>query len=1037
MDTMKTNAQPLTDWSQRTTATYRTQTKSSGVAVEYMVQLANTLHKDMWVNMPYLADDAYVQGFAQYVHDNLAPGLKVYVEYGNEIWNGAGPAFYPAFQYVDNYAQTHGITHQQATADLSTHDWNIWRNIFGSQTGVTFLRVAATQFSNPDLVNQEITRLVATADPTDPDHGFDVVSGAPYFTPNYSQYTAATTVQQMESDSLNAAYALAPAVDQFMAMNAKWEAALGQTIPVFMYEGGIFLTPASTVPWYHAYLQTQTDPGMYAVTLAYLNILQQHGVNGLAYYNFISPIGTNGPWGSMQYLGEPTAQTPKYDALAAFANGQTGLDSLSNFTVTGSSSATAGVSQTIKVTAIGSSGATFTGYLGTVHFTGSDAQAGLPADYVFTAADQGVHTFTITLKTAGSQSVTATDLANPSSSGSLTGVTVTAAAPGAFRVTGFPATIAGAPHNFTVTVTDSYGNPTSNYTGTVHFTTSDWEGVLPANYTFTAADAGIHTFTATLKAAYPQTITVTDTAQSSITGGQSNIPVSPSSFNAFAIWPYPSTAFVGVPYAYTISAVDAYNNTVASYTGTAHFTSTDLSATLPADYTFTAADQGIHVFNITLNSVGSRLVTVTDTMISTASGHVWVQASPPVSLNLSMGGGQVGAPPPASPTGAAQQLTVTVTGAAGATLTGYTGTLHFTSSDPKAALPADYTFKAADKGVHTFTITLKTAGSQSVTATDKSNSAITATLSGVIVKPGPLSALRVSGFPATVAGLAHTFTVSATDVNGNVITGYTGTVHFTTTDWEGTLPANYTFTAADKGVHTFTATLRAAYPESITATDVANAALSGQQTNISVTPGAFARMVIWSYPSTVAGVSNTFTVSAQDVYNNTITGYTGRVHFNSIDPQAVLPADYTFTTADKGAHSFSAALKTAGNERLSVFDVSLVSSQFNIAVTVKPAAAATLRVSGFPSATSVGVTNSFLITALDAYGNVATGYQGSIIISTVNLLAVLPPVYAFTTADAGKHTFSAIIMTPGTGSLVATDTINALVTGIETGIQAT
>ena len=37
-----------------------------------------------------------------------------------------------------------------------------------------------------------------------------------------------------------------------------------------------------------------------------------------------------------------------------------------------------------------------------------------------------------------------------------------------------------------------------------------------------------------------------------------------------------------------------------------------------------------------------------------------------------------------------------------------------------------------------------------------------------------------------------------------MVTGYTGTVHFTSTDNTATLPANYTFTAADKGVHTFT-----------------------------------------------------------------------------------------------------------------------------------------------------------------------------------------------------------------------------------------
>ena len=52
--------------------------------------------------------------------------------------------------------------------------------------------------------------------------------------------------------------------------------------------------------------------------------------------------------------------------------------------------------------------------------------------------------------------------------------------------------------------------------------------------------------------------------------------------------------------------------------------------------------------------------------------------------------------------------------------TGYTGTVHFTSTDSAATLPADYTFTGGDAGTHTFTltITLNTAGAQTITATD-------------------------------------------------------------------------------------------------------------------------------------------------------------------------------------------------------------------------------------------------------------------------------------------------------------------------------
>jgi hypothetical protein len=1027
MDTMKTNAQPLTDWSQRTTATYRTQTKSSGVAVEYMVQLANTLHKDMWVNMPYLADDAYVQGFAQYVHDNLAPGLKVYVEYGNEDWNGAGAAFYPGFQYVDTWGQARGLTHQQATADLSTHVWNIWRNIFGSQTGVTFMRVAATQFSNPDLVNQEITRLTATADPTDPDHGFDIISGAPYFAPNTSQYSASTTVQQIESDTLASVYALGPAIDQFMAMAAKWGTTLGRTIPVIMYEGGPTFIASSTSSWYQAYVQTQTDPGMYAVTMAYLDILRQHGVNGLLYYDFINPISSFGPWGSMQYLGEPTAQTPKYNALSDYATGKSGLDSLTGFTIAGLAPATAGVTQTITVTARGTSGGTFTGYLGTVHFSSTDAKAGLPANYIFTAADKGVHTFTVTLKTAGSQNVTVSDAASPNTSGVPASIPITPGAAGAFRVAGFPATTAGASHTFTVTATDIYGNPTSNYVGTVHFTSSDWQGALPANYTFTLVDAGIHTFTATLKAAYPESITATDTAQSSMTGSQAGIVVSPAPFSTYALWPYPATATTGVSYSYSVRATDAYTNTITGYTGTVHFTSTDSQAALPANYTFTAGDQGNHTFNITLNTAGTRVVNVTDTTTATATTHISVQVVQAVAGSL-----KLGAVPVSWTAGAAQTFTVTALDTNGVLFAGYSGTVHFNSSDPQAGLPGNYTFTAADKGVHTFTVILKTAGSQSIVVTDTATATVTGKQSTIAVSAaGVAGSIAISASAmTTTAGASQAYTVTVRDPYGNIMTGFTDTVRFTSSDPQAVLPSKYTFTATDKGVHQFNATLKTAGTQNIAVASATTPTLTGVQSGITTTPAAANHLVLGYAGGANAGAPTLLTVAARDAYNNTVTNYAGTVQFSSSDPKLSLPTKYTFTTVDHGVHAFTIAFKTAGVQVVNVASTATPALTATPAtITVKPGVFASFLLS-LPTVATAGVPLPFTVSARDAYNNVVTGYTGPVQLTTSDPQTRVLPGYTFSAADQGVHTFNVVLKTAGTQAitLAGAPTTRALMT---------
>ena len=53
-----------------------------------MIELANESQKDMWINIPVLATPQFVQSLAQLIYANLDSNLNVYVEYGNENWNG-------------------------------------------------------------------------------------------------------------------------------------------------------------------------------------------------------------------------------------------------------------------------------------------------------------------------------------------------------------------------------------------------------------------------------------------------------------------------------------------------------------------------------------------------------------------------------------------------------------------------------------------------------------------------------------------------------------------------------------------------------------------------------------------------------------------------------------------------------------------------------------------------------------------------------------------------------------------------------------
>jgi hypothetical protein len=67
-----------------------------------------------------------------------------------------------------------------------------------------------------------------------------------------------------------------------------------------------------------------------------------------------------------------------------------------------------------------------------------------------------------------------------------------------------------------------------------------------------------------------------------------------------------------------------------------HFTSTDGSATLPLNYTFTGADAGTHSFpgGFTLQIAGSHVITVTDVAMATITGSKGVTVGPRTPLGL-------------------------------------------------------------------------------------------------------------------------------------------------------------------------------------------------------------------------------------------------------------------------------------------------------------------------------------------------------------------------------------------------------------------
>ncbi|HEV8435003.1 MAG TPA: IPT/TIG domain-containing protein [Thermoanaerobaculia bacterium] len=143
-----------------------------------------------------------------------------------------------------------------------------------------------------------------------------------------------------------------------------------------------------------------------------------------------------------------------------------------------------------------------------------------------------------------------------------------------------PATVTdGTSFGLTVTALDATNSPVTDYSGTVHFTSSA-TGTLPSDYTFAGAtDNGSHSFNATLTTSGAQTLTVGDGTSSGSTG----INVFCPELSVTASNDGPACGSV------TIAATTANSGVTYAWTGPGGFTSSlpSVSVTTSGTYTVT------------------------------------------------------------------------------------------------------------------------------------------------------------------------------------------------------------------------------------------------------------------------------------------------------------------------------------------------------------------------------------------------------------------------------------------------------------------
>jgi hypothetical protein len=94
--------------------------------------------------------------------------------------------------------------------------------------------------------------------------------------------------------------------------------------------------------------------------------------------------------------------------------------------------------------------------------------------------------------------------------------------------------------------------------------------------------------------------------------GTTTTTVGQAPVSSFVLASVPVSTVAGNSFKITVRAYGDDGQAKADYTGTVKFTSTDVNAVLPSDYTFTTSDAGVKQFSIAYKTSGSQSFTVKD-----------------------------------------------------------------------------------------------------------------------------------------------------------------------------------------------------------------------------------------------------------------------------------------------------------------------------------------------------------------------------------------------------------------------------------------
>jgi hypothetical protein len=231
-----------------------------------------------------------------------------------------------------------------------------------------------------------------------------------------------------------------------------------------------------------------------------------------------------------------------------------------------------------------------------------------------------------------------------------------------------------------------------------------------------------------------------------------------------------------------------------------------------------AAAGGFVAGRLEMRSYRPTIDVLEDRIVPATVRRFPVPAPPPVASQL-----RVVAPLNVE-TGRSFEVTVSALDKTNKVVPGFRGTVQFslTNVDPNAALPTNYKFTAKDAGKHTFQFTLSAVGGQTIQTTAGAISGKTN-----VTVDARATHFGITTYGEVKADVPTIFNVVALDANNRPVRGYTGTVHFNSTDGFADLPANYRFTTADAGSKLFQATFSSTGTFTLVVADVADGSVTG------------------------------------------------------------------------------------------------------------------------------------------------------------------------------------------------------------------